>query len=90
MSTIKCSICNKCNDNCPQFVEEICQGRFKPPYVCNGCSQYGKCTLKKYIYNAEDAHLQFSGNLSESRTGIMAAESDLFRINALITPLIKQ
>ena len=89
-STIKCSICNKCNDNCPEFVEEICQGRFKPPYVCNGCSHYGKCTLKKYIYNAEDAHLQFSGNLSESRTGIMAVESDLFRINALITPLIKQ
>ena len=86
----KCSVCNKCNDNCPDFAEEICQGRFKPPYVCNGCEQYGRCTLKKYIYNAEDAHLQFCENLSESRTGIMAAESDLFRINALVTPLIKQ
>lgn len=89
-STIKCSICNKCNDNCQEFVEEVCQGRFKPPYVCNGCSQYGKCTLKKYIYNAENAHLHFSENLSESRTGVMAAEADIFRINALITPLIKQ
>lgn len=86
----KCSICNKCNDHCPDFAEEICQGRSRPPYVCNGCEQYGRCTLKKFIYNAEDAHLRFSGNLSESRTGIMAAESDLFRINALITPLIKQ
>lgn len=89
-STIKCSICNKCNDNCMEFVEEVCQGRFKPPYVCNGCRQYGKCTLKKYIYNAENAHLHFSENLSESRTGVMAVEADIFRINALITPLIKQ
>ena len=86
----KCSVCNKCNDHCPDFSEEICQGRYRPPYVCNGCEQYGRCTLKKFIYNAEDAHLRFSGNLSESRSGIMAAESDLFRINALITPLIKQ
>ncbi|WP_051684973.1 hypothetical protein [Clostridium sp. KNHs205] len=46
--------------------------------------------MKKYIYNAEDAHLCFSEKLSESRTGIMAAEADLFRINAIITPLIKQ
>ena len=89
-SSYKCSICNKCNDNCPDFVEEICQGRFKPPYVCNACVQYGKCTLKKYIYNAEEAHLRFSENLSESRTGIMAVEADLFRIDAIITPLIKQ
>ena len=89
-SSYKCSICNKCNDNCPDFVEEICQGRFKPPYVCNACAQYGKCTLKKYIYNAEEAHLRFSENLSESRTGIMAVEADLFRIDAIITPLIKQ
>jgi len=89
-STIKCSICNKCNDHCLDFMEEICQGRFKPPYVCNGCEQLGKCTLKKLIYNAEDAHVKACANLSECRTGIMAAESDLMRINALITPLIKQ
>ena len=89
-STIKCSICNKCNDHCPDFMEEVCQGRFKPPYVCNGCEQLGKCTLKKLIYNAEDAHIKACANLSECRTGIMAAESDLMRINALITPLIKQ
>ncbi len=89
-SLYKCSVCNKCNDNCPDFVEETCRGRFKPPYVCNGCKQYGKCTLRKYIYNAENAHIRFSETLSESRTGIMAVEADLFRINAIITPLIRQ
>ena len=37
--------------------------------MCNGCEQFGKCTLKKYIYDAEDAHLLCQSRLSESRNG---------------------
>jgi len=88
-SKYKCSICQLCNDVCDDFEEEVCSARFKPPYVCNGCEQYGKCTLKKLIYDAEDAHLLCQSRLSEGRTGIMCNEFDLARINALITPLIK-
>ena len=45
-SATKCSVCNKCNDHCKDFQEEICTGRFKPPYVCNGCQNKNNCTLK--------------------------------------------
>lgn len=88
-SNTYCKLCNYCNDSCPDFEEEICSCRFKPPFVCNGCVQYLKCTLKKAVYDAEDAHLNFSKNISEARSGIISNEVELCRLNALITPLIK-
>ena len=36
-----------CNRYCEHYEEEICTHRFKPPYVCNGCSEVKKCTLTK-------------------------------------------
>jgi IS30 family transposase len=68
----------------------VCSARFKPPYVCNGCAQLGKCTLKKLIYDAADAHLRFSQNISESRSGILSNEAEIERINRLVTPLVKK
>lgn len=88
-ATAYCKLCPSCNDKCPDFIEEICRTRFKPPYVCNGCVQLSKCTLKKYIYDAADAHIAFSEQLSEARSGILANEKELQRMNKLITPLIK-
>lgn len=88
-SKYKCSICPMCNDTCTDFREEVCRAKFKPPYVCNGCAQLGKCTLKKLIYDAGDAHVRFSSNISESRSGILTSEAELERINKLITPLVK-
>lgn len=37
-SKYKCSICNKCNDFCDDFKEEVCLHHTKMPYVCNGCA----------------------------------------------------
>jgi IS30 family transposase len=85
-----CKLCRICNDVCPDYKEEICSNRFKPPYVCNGCKQFNKCTLKKMVYDAEDAHVAFSENISESRSGILSTEAELVRLNALVSPLIKQ
>jgi IS30 family transposase len=84
-----CKLCSQCNDFCPDFVEKICTSRFKPPYVCNGCGEYYKCTLKKTIYDAADAHIAFSENLSQSRSGILSDEKEIARLNALISPLVK-
>lgn len=88
-SKYKCSICIKCNAVCPDFSEEVCSMETKPPYVCNGCANFRRCTLKKRIYNAETAHIRFSEHISESRSGILAGENDIERINSIITPLIK-
>lgn len=89
-SSYKCSLCNKCNVHCKYFQEEVCQGRFKPPYVCNGCSEKNNCTLTKLIYNAEKAHTQFAEQLSASRSGVFASEEELARLNAIVAPLVKQ
>lgn len=89
-SKYKCSICIKCNAVCPEFVEEVCISRNKPPYVCNGCGEYKHCTLMKNIYNAEQAHVSYSERISESRTGILADEGEISRINAVITPLVRK
>jgi len=89
-SNTYCKLCNQCNDFCTDFEEEVCSCHFKPPYVCNGCTQLHKCTLKKSVYDAEDAHLTFSENISEARSGILSSETELSRLNSLISPLIKK
>lgn len=89
-SSHKCSICNKCNSNCQSYEEEICLSRFTPPYVCNGCEERMTCTLNKLIYDPEYADQASSKHISLSRTGFCTTEEDISRINALITPLIKQ
>lgn len=88
-STVYCKLCSYCNDSYSNFEEEVCICRFKPPYVCNGCADYQKCTLKKIVYNAADAHIAFTENISEARSGILSNEAELSRLNALISPLVK-
>ena len=83
-------MCSSCNDNCPEFEEQICITRFKPPYVCNACTERNKCTLEKTLYNAVKAHSKAQLHISESRKGIMTTEQELNRLNAFVTPLILQ
>ena len=85
-----CKLCKLCNNGCVDFEEEICISKFKPPYVCNGCRELDKCTLAKPYYSGLSAHNAFSEALSESRSGILTNEAEIARINALITPLIRQ
>ena len=42
------------------------------------------------MYYAEDAQSTFEANISEARSGILSSEAELARLNALISPLIKQ
>lgn len=87
-STVFCKLCQKCNDNCKDFIEEICTARFRVPYVCNGCEQISKCTLLKNIYDAEHAHLKAHKVISESRSGLCICEDEIARLNTIITPLV--
>ena len=77
-SAYKCSLCSECALHCPDFAEDICSIKTKPPYVCNGCRQLPKCTLLKRIYA-----------ISEARTGILSNEDDIARINRIISPLVR-
>ena len=88
-SAYKCSLCPECTLHCPDFIEDVCSVKNKPPYVCNGCSQLPKCTLLKRIYDPADAHERAHHAISEARTGILSNEGDIARINRIISPLVK-
>ena len=84
-----CRTC-RCNEHCPDFVEEICSARFHVPYVCNACPTADKCTLLKTFYDAEKAHLKSHEVISESRSGLSTSEEEIKRLNQIISPLVKQ
>lgn len=89
-SAAYCKLCPQCNSNCGDFIREICTARFRPPYVCNSCETIGKCTLLKTIYDAEHAHIRAHNVISESRSGLCVSEDEITRLNAIISPLVKQ
>ncbi len=85
----KCSFCKNCNDFCESFKEEICTKLDKTPYVCNGCVNLKKCTLRKNFYVAKDSQEEYEYVRSESRSGVAISEVELSRLDHLVTPLIK-
>jgi transposase, IS30 family len=88
-SAAYCKLCARCNDNCNDFIEEICTARFRVPYVCNGCENISNCTLLKNIYDAEHAHIKASETISEARSGLCVSEDEIARLNAIISPLVQ-
>ena len=85
-----CKACKACFRLCPDFVREGCGNLSSPPYVCNGCGKRHKCTLEKFIYTATEAHKTYEDVLSISREGIATTVSELERLDAIISPLLKQ
>lgn len=86
----KCSFCSICNNFCDSFIEEVCKKLDKPPYVCNGCGNLKKCTLRKKFYFAKEAQEEYEYIRSEARTGISITESELGNLDRIVTPLIKK
>ena len=87
-SVKNCKLCGFCNDVCPDFEEQVCVSRFKPPYVCNGCEERSHCSLEKTMYHATEAQKKAERDISESRRGVFATEQELSELNELVTPLI--
>lgn len=84
-----CKICPYCNDNCTDYIEEICTARYRIPYTCNGCATIGKCSLLKNIYDAEHAHIKAHEKITESRSGLCVSEEEIARLNSIISPLVR-
>ena len=85
-----CSLCGRCNDSCPDFIEEKCKSLSKPPYVCNGCRSVRSCTLRKQVYDAKEAQKAYEAKRSDSRIGIDLTPEELQRLDDIITPLVRQ
>ena len=88
--TRKCSACKLCNQVCDEFEEEHCYRLYEPPYVCNGCVDAGKCTLRKRYYLHKTAHEAYREMLVESRTGANISEDELIALDEFISPLLRQ
>lgn len=86
----KCNYCSICNNFCDIFIEEKCKKLEKVPYVCNGCDNLKKCTLRKKFYVAKDAQNEYEYVRSESRSGIAITENELNHLDQKVTPLIKK
>ena len=78
-----------CRNSCKNYKEKECILLNNPPYVCNGCSKKSRCRLSKYYYRAKDANNEYTSFRSESRQGIRISKEEIYEINNVITPLIK-
>lgn len=78
-----------CNKSCKNFAEKECLFLLKSPYVCNGCSKKSHCRFSKYYYRAKDANNEYESFKSESRIGVRISQEEIYEINSIITPLIK-
>lgn len=78
-----------CKKICPRFVEKKCNLLNSAPYVCNGCPKKSHCRFSKYYYRAKDANKEYNDFKSESRIGIRLSQEEIYKINNIITPLIR-
>ena len=85
---IPCRECFKCNELCPDFINEPCQRSVKAPYVCNACPKSKACLFDKYLYNADYAYREYKEKLHESRRGINLTRDELANLDALVSPLV--
>ena len=79
-----------CHTHCPDFEENICLRKQKPPYVCNGCKERQGCKLQRHLYDAKYAQKEYESVRSESRQGFAITSDELKRIDAVISPLVQQ
>ena len=79
--------CYKC---CPDFEEQVCLQKKKPPYVCNGCKERHGCKLQRHLYDAKYAQKEYESVRSESRQGFAVTSDELQRIDAIISPLVQK
>jgi len=88
--TKRCSNCKLCNSKCDDFEEEVCFRLYEPPYVCNGCMEEHKCTLRRRYYLHRKAHVAYKEKLVESRTGANIDENELLALDELVSPLLRK
>ena len=78
-----------CKKSCSKFKEKNCPLLNTSPYVCNGCPKKTHCRFSKYYYRAKDANKEYNEFKSDSRIGIRLSQEEIYNINNIITPLIR-
>ena len=79
-----------CTEKKDCYEEEICSFLTGSPYVCNGCEHKNNCRKIKYYYYAKFANDEYSEKLRASRYGINQTKDEIYDLDKLLTPLIKE
>ena len=82
--------CNLCMKYCDEYRPKTCPLLDSKPYVCNGCAKKMRCTLEKRIYSASYAQKEYELTAREVREGVCIPEEEAIKLDAIISPLIKQ
>ena len=87
-----CRRCRKedCRNICPEYRSESCRYIQRAPYVCNGCSMVYDCHRPHFYYRASSAYSSYVERLKSSREGISLTREQLFELDCLLTPLLRQ
>ena len=87
-----CTFCGiGCNaQSCPRFKEEVCPRLAAAPYVCNGCPDETKCTLRKFYYLHKHAHEEYRTMLVSARQGLNLTAGELRAINEVLVPAMNK
>ena len=86
---IACRFCSRCNARCPDFLEDRCGRLAASPFVCNGCKDEKRCTLRKRFYRCDAATKNYQELLHESRRGVNATEEEIAAFDATLYALTK-
>ena len=85
-----CHGCRVCPNRCSDYVEKTCPTLQRAPFVCNSCSYKAPCRLTKYYYRALPSYNQYKNTLSVSRQGINLSDNELYELDNIVSPLLKQ
>ena len=67
-----------------------CERLKHSPYVCNGCKSRSGCRKERFTYYARKADDSYKETKSEARKGINLTPEEIYKINNVLTPLIKK
>ena len=67
-----------------------CERLKHSPYVCNGCKSRSGCRKVRWTYYAREADNSYKEVKSEARKGINLTSEEIYKINSILTPLIKK
>ena len=87
--SMQCKFCRQCNSHCPDYIEDRCARLESSPFVCNGCKDMNRCTLRKRFYRNGPATENYREVLVESRRGANVTEAELLKFDKLLYRLTK-
>ena len=88
----KCCACKlkDCRILCADYRSDMCKNTLRSPHVCNGCNCIYDCRKPHFYYRANVAYDAFKAIQKDSRSGIGFSRQEIYELDCLMTPLIKQ